>query len=75
MECSFLSTNWELIIGLIWVVLKPIAFCLGKIAEKTENKWDNRIVKTISYFGWFIGQFGIGDTPKSIKHKPKLRND
>lgn len=66
-------------VALIWALLKPTSCLIGIIAEKTENKWDNKVAagisKAISYFGWLIGVFGIGNVPKSIKHRPKIKKE
>ena len=64
------------ILAAAMAVLRPVSAALGKISEKTENKWDNKLArfcaKSVSYLGWFVGLFTIGDVPKSVKHKPKL---
>lgn len=69
--------GFEYWILMIWAILKPISSLLGTIADKTECKWDNKVALffsyTLSYLAWFIGIFGIGDVPKSVKRRPVLR--
>ena len=76
MDC-FGDTGLSIWIGMIWAALKPLSWILGVVAEKTENTWDNKIsravAKAVSYFGWLAGVFGIGNVPKSVKHRPSLR--
>lgn len=76
MSC-FGGFDFSVWITVVWAALKPVAWGLGVLAEKTENKWDNGIAraaaKAVSYFGWLAGTFGIGDVPKSVKHRPSLK--
>ena len=76
MGCDFLQSI-ELWIGLIWALLKPVSWALGWLAERTESKWDNRVAqffaRLLSYFGWLVGLFGIGNVPGSVKHKPTFK--
>lgn len=74
-DCSG-SFSIEIWVVVIWAFLKPISWCLGFIAEKTENKWDNKlslfVSKLVSHLGWILGNLGIGNVPDTIKHRPKL---
>ena len=67
-----IGTNVVLIMGM----LKGVSWIFGMVAEKTEVTWDNKAAKwfskTVSWLGWAIGQFGIGNVPNSVKHRPKL---
>lgn len=59
----------------VMAVLRPISAALGKIADTTENTWDNKLAKflakAIGQISWFTGLFTIGNVPKSAeKHKP-----
>lgn len=64
------------LLALVMATLKPVSWLLGKVADKTETKWDNKAAKwcgkALSYLGWLMGIFSIGDVPASVKHKPKF---
>lgn len=66
-------------IAIMWASMKPISWILGTLADKAEKKWDNDATKTVSkivsHLGWFVGLFGIGDVPKSVKHRPSFKRD
>lgn len=50
--------------------LRLVAEGLGIVAQKTDNKWDNKaaagLSTVVNFLGWGIGQFGIG-SPKNVK--------
>lgn len=69
--CSNIFEMVEFYFVLLYTLLKPISYLLGLLAEKTESKWDNNVAHTIAacvnHLAWFLGLFGIGDVPKTVR--------
>ena len=60
---------------MVMMGLRMLAEGGGMIADKTETKFDNKVIKmfakALNAMSWFAGLFGIG-TPKNV-HKPKFK--